>query len=79
VLESADLWEGDHASELSPMNTAPLRSILLERQMGARAVVVAGVGGEDPARVALVQNNEVIQALATERSAEALRVGVLPR
>jgi len=30
--------------------------------------------GEDPARMALVENDEVIQALATERSGEALRV-----
>ena len=36
--------------------------------------VVPGMVGEDPARMALVENDEVIQALATERSGEALRV-----
>jgi hypothetical protein len=61
------------------MHAPPLRSVLLERQMGARAVVVPGIVGEDPARMALVENDEGIQALATERSDEALRVGILPR
>ena len=47
--------------------------------MRARTVVVAGIRGEDPRSLTLVENDEVIHALATERSDEALRVGILPR
>ena len=47
--------------------------------MRARTVIVAGVRGENPRSLTFVENDEVIHALATERSDEALRVGILPR
>jgi len=42
-------------------------------------VVVAGIRGENPRSLTFVENDEVILALATGRSDEALRVGILPR
>jgi len=59
VVESADLRERDDGPELSLIHPLSLGSILLERQMGARTVVVAGIRGRDPARVALGENNGV--------------------
>lgn len=78
-MQSAYLWEHDDGPELSPIRPSSVRSILRKRQMCARAVVVVDILREDPARVALVEDDDVIQALATERSDEALRVGVMPR
>ena len=53
---------------LSPERAATpgLRSVLVEREMRARTVVVAGIRGKDPTSLTLVENDEVIQALATE-------------
>jgi hypothetical protein len=42
-VESADLGQGDDASVLGCLDSARLGSILLEREMRARAVVVAEV------------------------------------
>jgi len=53
MVQSADLREGDHPSEFSPLNAPRLRSVLVERQMRARTVVVAGIRGKDPRSLTL--------------------------
>src|SRR5208337_1558905 len=78
MVQSTDLREGVHPSEFSPLNAPPVRGVLVERQMRARTVVVASICGKDPRSLTLVENDEVIQALATEQSDEALCAGVLP-
>jgi hypothetical protein len=46
--------------------------------MGARPVVVSEVAGQDAAKVSLVENEHVIQALAPDRADEPLGERVLP-
>ena len=79
MMKAADLREGDHPSEFSPLNAPRLRSVLVEREMRARTVVVASIRGKDSRSLTLVENDQVIQALAPEGSDEALGVGILPR
>jgi hypothetical protein len=44
----------------------------------ARSVVIVEVRGQSPLQMTTVQDHEVIQALPSYRSDQALRVGILP-
>jgi len=47
--------------------------------MGAPLVVVVDIGGEDAAQMALVEDHDVIQALAAKRTDYAFNIWILPR
>ena len=66
IMEPAHLRECDDGATLSPVHPPSLRSVLLERQMGASTVVVAGVVRDDPADMPLIESDHVIQALAAQ-------------
>lgn len=56
-----------------------VRAILVERQMRAGALVIVDTRGQDAAQMALVEDHDGIQALATNRTDHALDVSVMPR
>ena len=47
--------------------------------MGTHGVVVGEVGTQEPAPMGLIENEEVVEALAAEGPDEAFHVGILPR
>ena len=47
--------------------------------MGTHGVVVGEVGTQEPAQMGLIENEEVVEALAAEGPDEAFHVGILPR
>ncbi len=79
MMESANLWERDDLTAISVVDRSPVRRILLERQVRASAIVVARVVQKNSTEMSLVENDDVVQALAAQRPDESLRVGVLPR
>jgi len=54
------------------------RTLFAQPQVCPRPVVVGQVGGQRPFQVARTQDNEVVQALPSDRSDQAFRVSVLP-
>jgi hypothetical protein len=46
--------------------------------MDAGAIVVVGVGAEDPAKMRLAQDHDMIQAFSPDRADEPFDVSVLP-
>ena len=54
-------------------------SILIQRQMGARPVVIIGIRGQDPTQMPRAEDDNVIQAVLPKRSDYAFRIWVLPR
>ena len=79
MVQSANLWKCDDLSEISVVDRPPFWRVLLKCEMRPGAIVVARVRGEDPAEMPLVENDDVVQALSTQRSNESLRIAVLPR
>ena len=79
MMESSDLGERDDLSKISVVDRPPFWRVLLECEMCPGAIVVARVRGEDPAEMPLVENDDVVQALSTQRSNESLRKAVLPQ
>jgi len=55
------------------------RRVLLERLVRSRLHVAGNVPGEDPPQPCLVDGDDVIEALASNRTNDAFCVGVLPR
>jgi hypothetical protein len=53
--------------------------VLVEREMCARLMVIGEVAGQGAAEVSLVEHEDVIQALASDRADEPFREGILPR
>jgi len=77
-MQAADLRDGDHLSDLPLHDRAGLGAILIKRQMRAGALVVVDVRGQDAAQMAFVEDHDVIETLAADRTDHALDVGVLP-
>ena len=49
--------------------------VLVEREVGARLMVVRKVRGQDAAEMSLAEDEDMVQALAPDRTDEALREG----
>jgi len=78
MMQAANLRDGDHLSD-GAHDRARVGAILVERKMGARSMVVVDVPRQNAAQMALVEDHDMIQTLATDRTDHALDVGVLPR
>ena len=54
------------------------RSILAEREVRARPLVVRDVGLKDSTKMPLIEDDDVVQTLAADRADDAFNVGILP-
>src|SRR5216684_4991671 len=78
MVESADLGQGNDAAVIGRLDGAWLGRILVEREVRPRAVVVAEVVAQTTAEVLLVEDDDVVEELATDGADHALGEGVLP-
>ena len=78
-MQAANLGDRYDRAEHRRRDWPPVRCILIEREVSAGLVVVDEVRGQDTAQVPLAENDNVVQALAPNRTDESLREGVLPR
>lgn len=68
LMKPADLRNRDHLAAIRRLDGARIRAVFVERQMGPRAVIVIEVRGQDPAQMALVDHEYMIQATRGESS-----------
>ena len=77
VMQSA---EDRPRGELTELLDRPMGwRILAQGQMRSERVVIARVGGKDPAQVGFAEDDRVIKAFPADRADQSLRVPVLPR
>jgi hypothetical protein len=79
MVQAADFGKPYDLPRRRELDRPEVRRVLVEREVGARLMVIGEVAGQDAAEVALAENKHVIQALAPDRSDESLRERVLPR
>src|SRR5712671_3028459 len=79
MMQTTDLRERDDLAGTEWLYRAALRTILVEREMRSRFVVIVKVGRQHTAQVTLTEDDDVIETLAAHRANDALDVGVLPR
>src|SRR6516164_4722308 len=77
-MEPADLRNRNDAATWRGLHDSWLGTVVVERLVGPRGVVVAAVAAEEPAEMGLVQDEEMIQALPADRADEPFREGIRP-
>jgi hypothetical protein len=56
----------------------PSGSVLAEREVRSRALVVRDVRSKHPSEMSLIEDDDVVQTLATDGSDDAFDAGILP-
>jgi hypothetical protein len=77
-MQPTKLREGDSASRGSWVYGASFRTILVEREMCSSLVMILKICRQNPAQVALIEDDDVIEAFAANLPNDALDVRVLP-
>src|SRR5260370_29582349 len=79
MRQATDFGNRDDRAERWRVDRPSVGCILVEREVSADPVIVREVRGQDASQVPLAENDDMIQALAPQRTDEALRKGILPR
>ena len=78
MVQAADFGTLHDLPRRRTLDRPEVGCVLVEREVGARLMVISNVSGQDTAKVSLAEDEHVIQALAPDRPDEALREGILP-
>ena len=76
MVQTADFRS--HHDAAGRLDGAFHRRILAEREVRARPLVVRDVGPKDSTKMPLIDDDDVVQTLATDRADDAFDVGILP-
>src|SRR4029077_12761459 len=77
-MEPTDLRNGHHAPELGRMHLAWLGTVVVERLVWPRGVVVGEIRAQEAAEMGVVQHDDVIEALAADGADDPFGERVLP-
>ena len=78
VMQAADLWNGDYAPPIQRRDRTWKRCILVQTEVRSCSRVVGDVLVQHSTKAGSRQHDDVIEALAPDRSDESFNVGVLP-
>jgi hypothetical protein len=76
MVKSADLWDGDNSSDR--LHRPGDRSVLVERKVSSRSVIVVEVGTKNAVERCLIEDNHVVETLAANRADDSFDIGPLP-
>ena len=79
VVQTADFRGRNHTTFSRTLYPSRCGRVFRQGEMGPRSVMVSKVSGEQAPQVRMVEDNHVVQALAANRSDQALRIRILPR
>jgi len=78
MMKTADFGNLHDHAHLRSLDWPPIWRVLLERKVSSRRVIVREVARQDAAQMAVAQDEDVIEALAPDRTDEPFREGILP-
>ena len=78
MMQSANLRNLHDPTHGWRLNRSTDWCVLAQRQMRSGLFVVCEIGFQDSTQTGLIQNDDVIQALSSNRSDQSLEIGVLP-
>src|SRR5213593_644583 len=79
MMKDADLRDRYDASGRQRLDFSRARTVIAERLMGTRRVVVSKVRSEQAAEMPLVEHDEVVEAFPPNRADHPFGEGILPR
>jgi hypothetical protein len=77
-MKATHLLDGDHLGPILRLDGARVGTVLLQGKMGPRPTVVVSIRGQYASQVTFVENDDVVGAIASDRSNDTLDVRVLP-
>jgi len=78
-MQAADFRNLDHLTERRKLDGSADGRIFFERQMRTASFVVFEIILQNPAQPGVMENDDVIQAFATDGAYQSFRKGILPR
>ena len=78
MMQAADLWDRNNLASGRLAYGPGLRTILGEREMRPRPMIILNVRRQDAAQMTLIENYDVIETLAPDRANDPLDISVLP-
>ena len=78
MVEPADFGPRHDPSGADRIDGASLGRVLAEREVRSRVLVVRDVGSQHPPEMSLIEDDDVVQTLATDGPDDAFDVGILP-
>ena len=78
-MKATDFWNLNDPSKHARLNLACCRRVFVQGQMSSRFVIVPKITFEDPTQLPLVNNDDVVQALAANTADDPLHETILPR
>jgi len=79
MMQATDFADGDDFAHLRRLDGPAVPCILGESEMGPGVMVVPEMRSEDVSQVALAQDDDVVETVASDRADQALGEGTLPR
>ena len=79
MMQAADLRKGDDLSSIDLLDRPTVGAVLVPRKVRAGAMVIVDIRRKDPPQVAFIENDDVIEALPSDRADHPLHEWVLPR
>ena len=73
VVQAADFWNLHDRARRGELDRPEVGCVLVEREMGARLVVIIEVSGQDSTQVSFAENKDVIETLAADRTDQGSR------
>ena len=64
MMETTDVWEGDDRSQVRLLDQSWFWALFVQRKMRSRFVIVRKVGAKRAFQVRLIEDDDVIDALA---------------
>ena len=74
MMQPSDLRNRNHPATVRWLNIACNWRVVIQRQVRASVMIVVEVSSENPQQVPFVEHDEMIKALATDRSDDSLDV-----
>ena len=78
-MKAANFGPRHNAASADGLNPAALGWVFAEREVSAGTVVVRQIGAKHASKMSLVEDDDMVQTLSTDRPDHTLDVGVLPR
>ena len=79
MVQAADFWNLQDRDRLEAGDRPNIGCVLVEREMGARLMVIGEVPRQDSTQVPFVEDQDMVEALAADRTDQALDEWILPR
>ena len=79
MVQAADFWNLHDPASCGQLDRPGIRCVLVEREVGARLMVIDKVASQDSTQMSFPQDEDMVETVAPDRADQALGERILPR